>query len=75
MLNGGLRLYHAASCMYQQNGEKCLIERSPNGFLFRFFGGPPGWQPLGKLPTVETEVLVAPDGKTVIQVSYNGPPR
>lgn len=74
-LNGGLRSYRAASCMYKQNGGECLLQRSSNGFLFRFLGGVPGWQQLGKVPTIETEMLVAPDGRSVIQLIYNGPLR
>lgn len=75
ILNGGLSYYRAASCMYEQNGGVCLIERSQNGYLYRFLGGPPGWQQLGKAPTSETEMLVAPDGRSVISVIYNGPIR
>lgn len=74
-LNGGLQVYRAASCMHQQGGGDCLLRSSAAGFLFRFSGGGPGWQSLNQHPTVETEILVAPDGRTVKEVIYNGPPR
>ena len=74
-LNGGLRVYRTSSCMYQQSGGECLIKNDSDGFLFRFLGGEPGWQQLGKPPTLETEILVARDGKTVSRLIYNGPPR
>jgi hypothetical protein len=74
-LNGGLRVYRTSSCMYQQSGGQCLIKNDSGGFLFRILGGEPGWQQLGKPPTLETEILVARDGKTIVRVLYNGPPR
>lgn len=74
-INGGLSQYRTASCMYAQGGGECLVFRSQNGFTFRFFGGPPGWQQLGKPPTIETEIQISPDGRQVLQVVYNGPIR
>jgi hypothetical protein len=74
-LNGGLQTYRAAACMHQQSGGSCLIQSSSEGYVFRFYGGDPGWQQLGKLPTVETELLVAPDGRSIRKVIYNGPVR
>ncbi len=74
-LNGGLQAYRAAACMHQQSGGSCLIQSSSEGYVFRFYGGDPGWQQLGKLPTVETELLVAPDGRSIRKVIYNGPVR
>jgi hypothetical protein len=74
-INGGLSQYRTASCMYAQGGGECLVFRSENGFTFRFFGGPPGWQQLGKPPTIETEIQISPDGRQVLQVVYNGPIR
>jgi hypothetical protein len=74
-LNGGLRVYRSSSCMYQQSGGECLIKNDSDGYLFRFLGGEPGWQQLGKPPTLETEILIARDGKTVSRLLYNGPPR
>lgn len=74
-LNGGLQVYRAASCMHQQGGGSCLLRSSAEGFVFRFYGGGPGWQPLNQPPTVETEIQVAADGRTITKVIYNGPPR
>ncbi|MEB3335239.1 MAG: hypothetical protein VKP70_09660 [Cyanobacteriota bacterium] len=74
-LNGGLGVYRPAACMYSQGGGSCLVKSSREGYLFRFPGGGPGWQQLGNPATVETEILVAPDGRSILQVIYNGPPR
>lgn len=74
-LNGGLRVYRTASCMHQQSGGECLIRKDSGGYLFRFLGGEPGWQQLRRAPSLETEILIGPDGKTVLEVLYNGPPR
>ena len=74
-LNGGLQVYRPAACMYKQGGGACLLKSSAEGYLFRFYGGGPGWQQLGDKPTVETEILVAPDGRSILQVIYNGPLR
>ena len=61
--NGGLRLYHPARCMYgNPTNNPCLTKRDANGFEFRFPGGPPGWEVLGLPPTVESIVLIAPNG-------------
>ncbi|MEB3258042.1 MAG: hypothetical protein VKN83_06980 [Cyanobacteriota bacterium] len=75
ILNGGLGVYRAAPCMHDQGGGECLVGRSGEGFTFRFFGGKPGWQQEGLAPTVETEILVAPNGRSIERVIYNGPPR
>jgi len=76
-LNGGLGTYRPAACMFstEWSGSECLVRRDDAGFLFRFLGGPPGWQQLNLAPTVETEILIAPDGRTVVQLIHNGPPR
>lgn len=75
-LNGGLRVYRPASCMYAgASRNPCLIERDGDGFLFRFQGGAPGWQQLGLPASFETEIRVARDGRSVSAVLYNGPPR
>lgn len=74
-LNGGLGVYRAAACMHQQGGGRCLVRSTAKGFVFRFPGGPPGWQQMGTPPTVETEILVAPDARSIVEVIYNGPPR
>lgn len=75
LLNGGLGVYRAAPCMHEQAGASCLVQTTGEGFLFRFLGGKPGWSQLGLSPTVETELLVSPDGREIRQVVYNGPPR
>ena len=69
--NGGLRLYHPARCMYgNTTNNPCLTKQDANGFEFRFPGGPPGWEVLGLPPTVESIVLIAPDGRSVIAESH-----
>jgi hypothetical protein len=74
-LNGGLGVYRTASCMHQRDGGECLIRVDDEGFLFRFPGGTPGWQQLGESPTVETELLIDPDGRALVELIYNGSPR
>ncbi|MFM7235507.1 MAG: hypothetical protein ACKOYK_01850 [Cyanobium sp.] len=74
-LNGGLGVYRSAPCMHEQAGGSCLVQTTGEGFLFRFLGGKPGWSQLGLPPTVETELLVSPDGREIRQVVYNSPPR
>ena len=72
-LNGGLGQYRAASCMYETGAGSCLESISDGGFLFRFQGGPPGWQQqTPPNPTIETSVLVSRDGDRILEVTYNG---
>ena len=52
----------------------CLVSSSPQGYRFRFLGGTPGWAARQERATIETVVLVSPDGKN-LQVEYNGPIR
>jgi len=75
--NGGLSLYVPAACMFETStgGGTCLVNSTPQGFVFRFAGGPPGWQAQGQPPSRETAVQISPDGRTVLNVIYNGPPR
>ena len=69
--NGGLRLYHPARCMHgNPTNNPCLTKRDASGFEFRFRGGPPGWEVLGLHPTVESIVLIAPNGRSVITESH-----
>jgi hypothetical protein len=75
VINGGLGLYRAAACMYQLSGGPCLVRSGADGLLFRFYGGPPGAEQQGLPPTLETEILISPDGRQVLNVAYNGPPR
>jgi len=66
--NGGLRLYHPASCMFKDpTNNPCLVQRDANGFKFQFQGGPAGWEVLGLPATVESTVLVAPNGEAAIK--------
>ena len=66
--NGGLRLYHPASCMFKDpTNNPCLVKRDANGFKFQFKGGPAGWEVLGLPATVESTVLVAPNGMAAIK--------
>ncbi|MFM7511960.1 MAG: hypothetical protein ACKO3F_01110 [Cyanobium sp.] len=75
-LNGGLNVYRPASCMYAGISDNpCLLRREERGFLFRFQGGAPGWEQLQLPSTTETEILVSRDGRTVVEVIYNGPTR
>ena len=76
-LNGGLRVYRPAQCMFEPASESnpCLIANDGDGFTFRFLGGGPGWQVLNKAPSHETEIRITPDGRTVSQVIYNSYPR
>ena len=74
-LNGGLGVYRAQACMHTENGGPCLLSSSPNGLLFRFLGGPPGWQEQNQPASVESEILVSADGRQVLSVIYNGKPR
>jgi hypothetical protein len=77
LINGGLGQYSPADCMHQGGGGSgagnwfCLVSTTPQGFRFRFLGGLPGWAARQERPTIETVVLVSPDGKN-LQVEYNG---
>jgi hypothetical protein len=76
-LNGGLGVYQPAKCMFDgSSGENpCLIQRGPDGYIFRFLGGSPGWQQLNQPPTLETQIRIAVDGRSVLGIDYNGAPR
>ncbi len=76
-LNGGLNVYRPAKCMFEtaSAGNKCLISSTSDGYLFRFLGGAPGWQQLNLAPSVETEIRISSDGRTVLGIDYNGAPR
>ena len=69
--NGGLRIYHPARCMYlNPTNNPCLTKRDADGFEFRFRGGPPGWEVIGIPPSVESIVLISPDGRAVVAESH-----
>jgi hypothetical protein len=74
-LNGGLSKYFAANCMHQKGGGDCMVNAGPNGYLFNFAGGPPGWEVNKQAATKETRILISPDGTSVVNVEYNGSPR
>lgn len=76
-LNGGLSTYRPASCMFSTSARSnpCLIRSDSKGFVYRFRGGAPGWESQKIAPTTETEIRIAPDGRSVVKVLYNGAPR
>ena len=74
-LNGGLSRYFTANCMHQKGGGSCMVNSGPNGYLFQFLGGPPGWEVQQQAATVQTRILISPDGTQVVNVEYNGSPR
>ena len=74
-LNGGLTKYRTAACMHQLGGGSCMVRASSDGYRFQFLGGTPGWETMNRKPTVETQIMVSPDGTRVEKVIYNGAPR
>ena len=74
-LNGGLSQYFTANCMHQKGGGSCMVSSGPNGYLFDFLGGPPGWEVTNQPATRETRILISPDGTSILNVEYNGAPR
>ena len=75
VLNGGLTKYRTAACMHQLGGGSCMVRASSDGYRFQFLGGAPGWETMNRKPTVETQIMVSPDGTKVEKVIYNGVPR
>jgi hypothetical protein len=75
--NGGLSAYRPAQCMFSQptTTNLCLIRNDDQGFLFHFVGGPPAWEQRNQMPSKETELLISPEGRTVVEVIYNSTPR
>ena len=74
-INGGLSRYFTANCMHQRGGGDCMVNSGPNGYLFQFLGGPPGWEALKQPATVQTRILISPDGTQIVNVEYNGSPQ
>ena len=74
-INGGLSQYFTANCMHQKGGGNCMVNAGPNGYLFDFLGGPPGWEVNKQAATRQTRILISPDGTSVVNVEYNGAPR
>ncbi len=69
-LNGGIAQYRADRCMYTTGAPACLLKTTTETYVFRFRGGPPGWQQqTGREPTVLTTVTVSRDGQTIRAVS------
>ena len=52
-----------------------MVNAGPNGYLFDFLGGPPGWEVNGQAAITETRILISPDGTQIVNVEYNGTPR
>ncbi|QNJ27543.1 hypothetical protein SynSYN20_03252 [Synechococcus sp. SYN20] len=66
--NGGLRVYRPGTCMYgSATNNPCLVHAGPEGFEFNIPGGTPGWEQAGEAPSVTTRVLVAVDGRALLQ--------
>lgn len=76
-LNGGLGAYNPAKCMFETTKltNPCLISNDANGYVFRFLGGVPGWQEQNIAPTLQTQMRISSDGRTVLQTVYNGAPQ
>ena len=74
-INGGLSRYFTANCMHERGGGNCMVNSDANGYLFQFLGGPPGWEVLRQSATVQTRILISPDGTQVVNLEYNGTPR
>jgi hypothetical protein len=76
-LNGGLAAYRPARCMFATaaRSNPCILRDDENGILFRFEGGVPAWEQTDTPPILETEILIAPDGRSIRKLIYNGPPR
>ena len=70
--NGGLRVYRPGICMYASaSNNACLIHAGPAGFEFKIPGGSPGWEEAGDSPSIITRVLIAADGRSVLQIDQN----
>ena len=74
-INGGLSKYFTANCMHRSGGGNCLVNESADGYLFNFLGGAPGWEVNQQPATVQTKILIGPEGNRVKEVIYNGAPQ
>jgi hypothetical protein len=53
------------------NGNRlCLVSSSPQSYRFRFLGGNPGWAVRQKRATIETVILVSPDGTPTGRIEW-----
>ena len=66
--NGGLRVYRPGICMYgSATNNPCLVHAGPEGFEFKIPGGTPGWEQAGNPPALTTRILIASDGRALLQ--------
>jgi hypothetical protein len=71
-LNGGLSQYRPASCMFASAlNNTCISQADNQGIEFRIPGGPPGWEQNDEEPSVITVVIIAPDGRSVLESTNN----
>ena len=71
-LNGGLSQYRPGNCMFASAKDNPCITRSDlEGIEFTIPGGPPGWEQKGNKPSVTTVVVVATDGRSVLESRNN----
>lgn len=71
-LNGGLSQYRPGSCMFASaNNNPCITRADASGIAFTIPGGPPGWEQSGEQPSIITTVVVAPDGRSVLESRQN----
>lgn len=71
-LNGGLGQYRPGSCMFASaNNNPCITRADASGIAFTIPGGPPGWEQSGEQPSIITTVVVAPDGRSVLESRQN----
>lgn len=71
-LNGGLGQYRPGSCMFASaNNNPCITRADASGIVFTIPGGPPGWEQSGEQPSSITTVVVAPDGRSVLESRQN----
>ncbi len=72
LLNGGLSQYRPGNCMFASAMDNPCITRSDlKGIEFTIPGGPPGWEQNGDEPSVITVVVVATDGRSVLESRNN----
>ena len=71
-LNGGLSQYRPSTCMFASAiGNPCITRSDSQGIEFTIPGGPPGWEQNDEGPSVVTMVVIAPDGRSVLESRNN----